>query len=179
MEFEACVRRDRATRAFRDEPVSEEIIEGVLDVARQAGSGKNRQPWSFVVVRDRDRLDTLASFGRYTTPLERAPVGIVLLVTNRGDGQPRPQDVLDCGRALQNLSLAVTDVGLGSVPQAVDANDAAALLEVPNEKTVLLILAVGYPDEADDTIEGEPKEAVLESMDRQPLSELVHWETHR
>jgi len=78
MEVSECIRQDRATRAFNDEPVSENEIISVIELARQSGSGKNRQPWSFIIVQDRDRLDELAAFGEYTTPLRRAPVGIVL-----------------------------------------------------------------------------------------------------
>ena len=179
MDLRECIRRDRATRAYTDDSVSRETIEELLDVARRAGSGKNRQPWSFLVVRDPDRLETLASFGRYTTPLERAPVGIVLLVENRGDERPLSQDIFDCGRAFQNLKLAATEAGLGSVPQAVDTEEAGEFLEVPDGKTILIVLAVGHPAEPDDTIEGEPKADVLEDTGRRPLEELVHWETHR
>lgn len=179
MEFRDCVRDDRATRAYTDEEVSEERIESVIDAARRAGSGKNRQPWSFVVVRERDRLDELASLGTYTTPLRRAPVGIVMLVDGRGDGGVADADTFDCGRAFQNMKLAATDMGLGSVPQSVDRERAGALLDVPEAKVVLIALAVGRPAESDDTIEGRDKEDVLESMGREGLDELVHWETHR
>lgn len=178
MDFEECVRRDRATRAFTDEPIPEDTIASLLDTARRAGSGKNRQPWSFVVVRDRERLDTLASFGDYATPLRRAPVGIVILVDKRRDGEVARSDVLDCGRAFQNLKLAATNGGLGSVPQAIDGERADELLEVPGDKTVLIALAVGYPDDAGDTIEGKPKEEVLEETGRSPLDEQLHRETH-
>jgi nitroreductase len=67
--FEA-MRTQRAVREFTDEPVSEEQIRTMLDLAVCAPSAGNRQPWHFVVIRDpatrralRDHY--LASFRRY------------------------------------------------------------------------------------------------------------------
>jgi nitroreductase len=178
MEFLDCIDRDRATRAFTDDPVSEADIRAVLDVARRSGSGKNTQPWSFVVVRDRDRLDDLAALGEYTTPLRRAPVGIVVVVDNHGNQRPLESAIFDCGRAFQNMKLAATDRGLGSVPQSVDRERAGELLDVPDTGSVILALALGHPADADDTIEGRDKEEVLAGMGRTALDELVHWETY-
>ena len=46
------IRTLRAVREFTDEPVSDEAIRAILDLAVCAPSGGNRQPWEFVVVRD-------------------------------------------------------------------------------------------------------------------------------
>lgn len=178
MEVTECIRRDRATRAFTDEPVADDEIKSLIDLARQSGSSKNRQPWSFVVIRDRDRLDELASLGEYTTPLRRAPVGIVILMDDREE-RWKLSFIFDCGRMFQNLKLAATDRGLGSVPQSINTEQAEDLLSIPDTKRVLKVLALGHPAERDDTIEGLDKEDVLESMGRDSLDDLIHWETHR
>ncbi len=64
------IRTLRAVRDFTDEPVSDEAIRTMLDLAVCAPSGGNRQPWHFVVIRDgatrraiRDHY--LESFRRY------------------------------------------------------------------------------------------------------------------
>ena len=132
----------------------------------------------FVVVRDRDRLVDLASLGEDTTPLRRAPVGIVVVVDNDGNQRPLESAVFDCGRAFQNMKLAATDRGLGSVPQSVDRERASELLDVPDTGSVVLALALGHPADADDTIEGRAKEVVLAELGRTELDELVHWETY-
>lgn len=46
------IRTLRAVREFTDEPVSDEAIRTMLDLAVCAPSGGNRQPWHFVVIRD-------------------------------------------------------------------------------------------------------------------------------
>lgn len=57
--FEAIYGR-RSIRSFRDEPVPPELIEKVIDAARVAPSGKNRQHWEFVVVLDRVLREKIA-----------------------------------------------------------------------------------------------------------------------
>jgi nitroreductase len=47
-----CVRTMRSVRRLRPDPVDPALIDFVLGLAVRAGSGSNRQPWRFVVVRD-------------------------------------------------------------------------------------------------------------------------------
>ena len=48
----------RSIRAYTDEPVTEEQIEQLLRAAMSAPSANNEQPWQFVVIDDRELLDT-------------------------------------------------------------------------------------------------------------------------
>ncbi|MFM7225636.1 MAG: nitroreductase family protein, partial [Actinomycetota bacterium] len=50
----AVVGRQRAHRAFTDEPVADTVVARLLEAATFAPSAENRQPWEFVVVRDPD-----------------------------------------------------------------------------------------------------------------------------
>lgn len=181
MDLTECIRADRATRDFADRAVTDETIERLVDSARRVGSGHNRQPWTFLALRDRTRLDALADCGDYTTPLRRAPAGIVVAVDRNEDELHRRHDVFDCGRAAQNLMLTATANGLGTVPQAFhDREGAGDLLGLPAGKQVLIGIALGYPaDDPDETIEGVAKEEELDDVGRKPVAELLHWETHR
>jgi nitroreductase len=180
MDLTDCIRAGRATREFADRAVADETVETLIDDARRAGSGHNRQPWTFVAVRDPDRRAMLAGFGEYTTPLRRAPVGIVMIVDENDREIHRRHHVFDAGRAAQNLMLTATAEGLGTVPQAFqDRAGAGEFLNVPADKEVLIGLAVGYPAETEDgTIEGVDKEEELDSMGRRPVSDVLYWETY-
>lgn len=70
----------RTVRFFEREPVSREALDDILEVARWSGSARNRQPWEFVVVRDRGTLETLAALEGYAQHLADAAVGIVLVM---------------------------------------------------------------------------------------------------
>lgn len=179
MELHTCIKSARATRSFSNETVDRSAIEQLIDYARRAGSGHNRQPWTFIALTDRDRIDTLASFGSYTTPLTEAPVGVVIAV-DTGEGRRNEHNIFDCGRAAQNLFLGAAELGLGSVPQGIsDRDEAAEFLNLPDTKRVLMAIAIGYPAESPaTTIEGVPKFEELHHSGRKPVAEVLHWDTH-
>lgn len=52
MELTEAMRTTPATRDFTDEPVEDSAVERVLESARFAPSGGNRQPWRVIVVKD-------------------------------------------------------------------------------------------------------------------------------
>jgi nitroreductase len=52
MELREVMRTTPATREFTDEPVSDEVLHAILDVARFAPSGGNRQGWQVIVLQD-------------------------------------------------------------------------------------------------------------------------------
>ncbi|HOG48798.1 MAG TPA: nitroreductase family protein [Anaerolineae bacterium] len=51
----------RSIREFTDEPVSEEDLQAILEAARQAPSGENAQPWRFVIIKDPDMRQAIAT----------------------------------------------------------------------------------------------------------------------
>lgn len=52
MELVHALRTNAAVREFADEPVPDEVLHELLDTARFASSGGNRQPWRVAVIRD-------------------------------------------------------------------------------------------------------------------------------
>ena len=50
MDLREALRSTAAIRAFTDRPVSDETIAAILDDARFAPSGGNRQPWRIAVL---------------------------------------------------------------------------------------------------------------------------------
>jgi len=56
------VQARRSTRAFTTDPVPDELVDRIVEVARWAPSGTNSQPWEFVVVRDKETKDRIAGF---------------------------------------------------------------------------------------------------------------------
>ena len=137
----------RAVRSFRPDPVPQEVVDDILEVARWSGSASNKQPWEIVVVRERDTLRSLASVEGYAGHLAGAPLGIVLVMA----GELAEQETYDEGRLAERIMLAAEAHGLGSCigwlrgsgPEA-----AQALLDIPRERLVRTLLSVGYPDEA-------------------------------
>ena len=66
MELLEAMRTTPATRAFADDDVPDDVLYGILDAARFAPNGGNRQAWRVVVVRDPDtksRISELYDLG--------------------------------------------------------------------------------------------------------------------
>ena len=69
----------RSIRKFAPDDVPEEMIEQMLEAARLAPSGSNRQPWRFLVVRDKEDRKALCRMCLDQKFIEEAPVVIVCL----------------------------------------------------------------------------------------------------
>jgi len=140
--FEA-VRTLLAVRSYQDKPVPDAVVRRIVEAGRLTGSGMNRQPWHFVVVRDREmlrRLGTLASSGRYVAEAALA----VVVATDRSRFA-----VSDASRAIQSMLLAAWADGVGSNWVGFGGLDAVKpLLDIPAALEVLAILPCGYPARA-------------------------------
>ena len=74
MELDQVMRTAFAAREFTDDPVSDEVLYRILDRARFAPSGGNRQGWRVVIVRDRGVRRQLAELVKPTMQLYVAQV---------------------------------------------------------------------------------------------------------
>jgi nitroreductase len=170
----SLLRSLRAVRRFSPQPIPDEVVEDILDVARWTGSSKNTQPWHLLVVRDRGSLQTLATCGPYAGHLAGAQLAVVLLME---DGNRR----FDEGRLAQNLMLAAWARGVGSCigslyPEA-NARRARQLLAVPHSMWVHTAISFGYPaDERALRLSADRGGLTEVPLGRQPMAEFVSWE---
>lgn len=146
------IKRRRSIRKYTEEPVSPEQIQALLEAAMAAPSASNRRPWEFVVITEEERLKALRArlpFGRYN-----APLAIVVCADMRRayPGPGRDFWIADCSAAMQNILLAATGMGLGSVwvgvyPIGLLMRGVASLLSLPAHVTPLGVAYVGHPAE--------------------------------
>jgi nitroreductase len=165
----------RAVRTFRPEPVPQEVIDDILEVARWSGSASNKQPWEMLVVRERDTLTSLASVDGYAGHLARATLGIVLVMA----GDREEQETYDEGRVAERIMLAAHAHGVGSsigwiVGPGRDA--ARELLGIPGHKVVRTVISLGYPVGYPDEQARRPRSG--RGPARKPLGEIVHNERY-
>ena len=162
MTVSELIRTQRATRQFSQQPVSEEDIRTILNAGRRAQSSHNDQPWSFIVIRDRETLQRLAECGKYTSHLPNAAFAIALVTANA--------DRFDLGQAAAYLQLAAWDLGIGSCIVALQETEKAkAVLNIPQEMYFTLAIDFGYP--ASQHNPQPPKKGGRKSFD-----EVVLWE---
>jgi nitroreductase len=82
--FEKLVRQRRATPHFRSDPVPDEVIETALNLASQAPSGYNLQPWRFVIVRDSGQRARLRKAALDQAKITEAPLVVVAFAESEG-----------------------------------------------------------------------------------------------
>ncbi len=141
--FEAVQQR-RSIRAYLDKPVPQDKLERILEAARLAPSAINREPWHFIAVTDAEKRKALSK-GLYAKFLTQTPLVIVAC----GDKKASPDwYAIDTALAVENLILTATSEGLGTCcVGSFDEKQVAALLKVPDNFEVLLLIGVGYPKE--------------------------------
>ena len=141
----------KSVREFTSEPVSDADIQTMLKAAMAAPTAINFQPWRFVVVNEREALDSLADQLPYAKMLKQAPLAIVVCgETLWMGGEENPFWSLDCSAATQNLLLTAEALGLGAVWTAAypDADRCKAIsdaLGLPSTVKPLCVVPIGHP----------------------------------
>jgi nitroreductase len=142
----------RSIRSYSNLPVSEEAVETLLRAAMCAPSAGNQQPWHFVVIRDRAVMERIMEVHPYAKMLAEAPVAI--LVCGDTDLEDlKDYWVQDCSAATENILLAATAMGLGSVwlgiyPRHERVEEIRKIVGLPHNITPLSLVPVGYPNES-------------------------------
>ena len=157
----------REVRRYTDDPIPGDVIERMLQAGRATGSARNRQPWRFYVIRNREVLDRLAEAVSAPDNIRGCQAAIAIVMT-------RPQS-FDAGRAAQNIALAAWADGVGTCPNTPrDLPAIRALLDLEEDWEVPTILSAGYPAEPLRPLDRDP-DAILARIARKPLNELTHW----
>jgi nitroreductase len=145
--FEAIKSR-YSVRAYKDQPVEQDKLDRILDAARLAPSGSNRQPWKFVVVRDAAVRTALVPACCDQEFVGQAPVVIagVGLLADRVMRCDVPGDPVDLAIALEHIALAATAEGLGTCwIGAFYQDQVRKVLNVPATCKVIELMTLGYP----------------------------------
>ncbi len=147
----------RSIRVLVEAPLPDDVVEDLLRAAMAAPSAGAKDPWRFVVVRDRTMLQRLAGLLPYGRMLATAGVGIVVC----GDpAEAHDQQlgylVQDCAAAIENVLIASHLLGLGACwlgmyPREPRMAALRSLLGIPAAVIPVGGIAIGRP--------GEEKEA--------------------
>ena len=147
----------RSIRSYTAVPVPEESVELLLRAAMAAPSAGNQQPWRFVVVRDRGRLQALAAAEPHGGMIAQAPLAVVVcadLSAVRHEGFW----IQDCAAATENLLLAAHALGLGGVwigtyPREERVRGVGEVLGLPDGILAFAVVPLGYAEEAVPAVE--------------------------
>ena len=173
-----CIKGRRSIRSFTDEPVSHELLEEVIDVARFAPSWKNTQIARYIAVEGAKKEEVAANCFKAWVGNEemvrKAPMVICLTYIKNRSGFERDGSFstskedrwqnFDAGIAAQTFCLAAHEKGLGTVILGIfDEHEAERVLEIPEDRGVAAFIVIGHH-------EGNP-----EAPKRKEVSDLVSY----
>jgi nitroreductase len=171
LELYDIMRTRRSVRSFKSKVIPDEVLNRVLEAVRVAPSGSNRQPWRFIIVKDKVVKEKLAEACHEQLWIAEAPVVVVACGRNlnydRGEYMGDMSMLVDVAIAFTHLILAARAEGLGTCWLGSFSNDEVKkLLGVPEEDwNVVAVSPLGYPKNGE--------KAFTEPKGRKPLSKIV------
>lgn len=167
------LRRVRQTRDFVPTPIADDVLADILDVGRWTGSASNKQPWTFLVVRERATLERLGELNPGAPWLRGAGAAIIVVIAPAEPAAPE-RDQYDDGRLAERLLAATVANGLaGAIGwfRATDGDaETRALLGIPAGLRMRTVIGIGVPTPAGAAPKAAPGTA------RKPLAEIVRHE---
>ncbi len=149
----------RSIRDYETKPVSRDVLERILEAGRVAPSAKNRQPWHFIIVRDK-QVRTQFSKWRYSSFFTESPV-IIVGCADVSNPTVSKWSSIDVAIALQNMVIAAHALGLGTCwIGCFEEPEASQTLEIPQNYKIVAMLSLGYPK----LIPEEPRKKTLPSI---------------
>ena len=177
MDFEELILKRQSDRKYAPGKVSTEDIMKCIEAARMSPSACNAQPWKFVVVDDRGKLNEMADaaegmgMNKFThgVPVMVAVVLEKMNFSAKVGSLVKNKDycMLDLGMAVEHFCLQAADLGLCTCIMGwFDEKKIASLLGVPRRKRIPLIIALGHP-------EGPTRKKI-----RKPLEDMSSWNSY-
>ncbi len=153
--LQALFIRRRSVRWYQPIPVPGDLIQKCIDSAALAPSACNRQPFRFIVANGVERASRVAQCAGGTVGFAEQLPAVVVVVGDLS-AYPKEQDrhliYIDGSLASMQFMLAAETLGLSTCPINWPDVDAAEvrlqkLIHLPEYERVVMLIAVGYPDE--------------------------------
>lgn len=169
-----AILESNTAKAFKNQPVPDQMIDRILQCGIKAPSAMNQQPWHFTVIKNRELLDQMdadapkpqmppkgAQPGGPAQPKRhlffRAPLVVLISATENSKFS-----TFDSALACENMSLAAQGMGLGThivaamqlLFEGPKGNEYRKILRIPDGKRPLVAIAIGWPERTPDAVTG-------------------------
>jgi nitroreductase len=191
--YKATTKR-RSVRRFKNKAISYSALEKCIDAGRLAPSGRNHQLLDYIAINDAQVLPGIFENigGSAKLPPEKggprpdqAAKAYTIVLINKakegGDAARRRITLYDVGMAAENIILTALEQGIGCCPILMfNEKDIRLLLEIPDDYDIVLVIAMGYPDEAPVTdVAGESTNIYVDDKNvrhvpKRKLADVLH-----
>lgn len=166
MELDECIKKRVSAKSYLDKDVPNDVLGLILEAGSLAPSAGNLQNWKFVVVRDKEKKQEIATASKNQNWMNQAPVFVVVcndkkLITELYGKRGELYSSQDCAIAAQNIMLKTVELGLSSCwIGSFDLEAIQRILKIPEDVTPELILTIGYSAEEPKNIDREPLKGI-------------------
>jgi len=170
MSILTAIKERRSVRKYRPDTIPADVLFRVLEAARLSPSGKNLQPWKFILVKDESLKQRLVEASVGQSFIAQAPVVIVACgfpdrCYSRMGNYMKSWPV-DVAIAVEHLILQAQEEGLGTCwIGAFEEKEVKSILNIPDDVRVLALTPLGYPVE------------IPASRGRKELDEIISHES--
>lgn len=181
MDILECINTKRSGRSYTDQEITDEVYNELLNLGVKASTGSNEQPWGFVIIKDKEKidrlndeikkyvaenLDNLPYFKQYESWLDNPKMHLLnkssnlLLIYGNTDSH---WNVYDCTLAAGNIMLAAHSMGIGTcwigfAEDVCNTDEFKKEHNVPDNYNLVSALTLGYKRrELDPPVRKEPK----------------------
>ncbi len=145
----------RTIRKFSQKQIPEETLKRLINTARVAPSGGNRQPLDYIVINEPAlcaKLFPLVKWAGYIAPNGdpkegEEPTAYFIVLVDRDIKSTT--SAYDVGAAAENIQLAAWEDGIGCCWQgAIMREEIRALFEIPLDVEIDCVISLGYKAES-------------------------------
>lgn len=151
------IRNRRSARSFTDYIIPNRELMEILSAGVMAPSGKNRKPWKFVIVRNREAIKNIARKVTYSRFIRSAPQ-IILVYAENDDAYPFEKDLIGIGACIENTLLSATEKNYGScvIGELFDKHDDISQYINVNTAGLKLICGIAIGRSVGTAVDREP-----------------------
>ncbi|MFW5980852.1 MAG: nitroreductase family protein [Halanaerobiaceae bacterium] len=158
------IKKRRSIRHYIEKEIPEEILRDIVDCGRLAPTGYNNQPWSFVVVTDKNIREQVADAAGSGDFIREAGACVAVFCDKNAETA-----LEDASAATENMMIAAEAYNLGTCwvnsYKKGHTDEVEQILNCPENKELMTLFAVGY-------YENNNKD-----VSKKSLSEVMKWQT--
>jgi len=141
------IRKRYSCRVYQEKAIEREKLDSILEAARLAPSARNMQDWRFVVVTDSNTKRQVAETTNKPDAFDKA--GAIIAACSNSNYVMRCGQAIgpiDVAIALEHICLQAAELGLGTCwIGSFDPEKVKRILGIPDDITIIELMAVGYP----------------------------------
>ncbi|MBE6890733.1 MAG: nitroreductase family protein [Ruminococcaceae bacterium] len=114
MQTKECIRKRRSIRGYTDEPIEYSVIEKLVEDATLAPSGMNRQPWKFLIVSDKNKIEKISELSESQGNWIKTSKYLLFVFLDKSASYNSERDLMSIGASIENFMLSACDEGIGT-----------------------------------------------------------------